>query len=133
MSDGPPRTFNDTLSRVPTVLRLVATVVFAIVLSSELWMLRGPVVGIIAFAVYGALMAGAAFNFEGMKRWSRQHPALDASIIVPVTFLSLCLFDIPLVVCAAIGMAAGAVLVPLVVWRRGRKPPRDRSLTSIPG
>jgi threonine/homoserine efflux transporter RhtA len=115
-------------------LRLALGMVFAAALAAQLWPTRGPVIGVIAVVFYGALFAIALSKPKRLKAWSRRHPALDAAILAPVTFLALCLFDIPLVLCAVIGATAGAVLVAFVLWRRRReRPDADDSVTPLMG
>jgi hypothetical protein len=121
MADRRPlRAFDDRAARPPAPWRKVVAVVLAIVLPLALWDKRGAVVGLVALVVYGGILLVATFDHRRTMAWSSRHVALDAALIVPLTFLALAyLSDLPLGVCVAIGVVAGAVLVPVALWRHG--------------
>lgn len=115
----PLRVFNEYAARPPSRWQRVAAVVLAVALPLALWDKRGPAVGIVALVVYGSVFLIAAFNHRRMRAWSRRHVALDSLLIVPLIFLMLALVtNLSLALCVAIAAAAGAVLVPFMVWRR---------------
>jgi hypothetical protein len=100
----------------------LAAMVLAIAVSLGLWDKRGAVVGAVALLVYGGIVLTAMFNHSGTLAWSRRHVALDASFVVPLTFLALAyLTALPLGVCVLIAAAMGAVLVAVAVWRARRQ------------
>lgn len=88
-----------------------------------IWDKRGAAVGILAVVVSAAMCLGGAFHHSAAIAWSRRHVVLDALLIVPLTFFGLAyITGLSLVLCAAIALGAGAVLVPIAVVRRGSAP-----------
>ena len=117
---GPLRAFNDYAAKPLSTWLKVVIVMAAVAGSLAVWEKRGAVVGVLAFLVYGGAFLMTAFNHRGTVAWSRRHVALDATLIVPLTFLALAyITTLSLWLCAVIGLAAGAVMVPVAVWRRG--------------
>jgi hypothetical protein len=91
----------------------------AIVAAAMLWAQRGPTVGAIAIATFGAFAVAAVVNRGDLIAWSRRHIILDALFLAPTAFLALALCtDWAIGICAAIGAAAGGLLVPLALQRR---------------
>jgi hypothetical protein len=91
----------------------------AIVAAAMLWAQRGPVVGAIAIATFGAFAVAAVVNRGDLIAWSRRHVLLDALFLAPMAFLALALCtDWAIVVCALLGGAAGGLLAPLALQRR---------------
>jgi hypothetical protein len=103
--------------------RTALYVFLAIFLPATLWAHRGPVIGIVALVVYGPIMLMAAFRFDAMVPWSQDHPVLDTLAIAPIAFLGATLLPgLSLLLCAAIGVAAAALIAPLAA--RPRRPAR---------
>jgi hypothetical protein len=95
--------------------------VLALVLTAMLWAQRGPVVGAIAIATFGAFALAAVLNHGDLIAWSRRHVVLDALLLAPLTFLALALCtDWAIGICAALGAAVGGVLAPLALQGRRR-------------
>ncbi|WP_123809640.1 hypothetical protein [Micromonospora globispora] len=75
--------------------------------------------GLLAFVMYALVLGAGALSMSRLRRWSADHIAADAALIVPLLFFGL-LF-IPVLswwVAALIALAIGVVVVPFVVrWR----------------
>jgi hypothetical protein len=107
-------------SRGPSRWIKAVAVVLAVVMPLALWEKRGLAIGAVALLVYGTVFLAFAFNRRAVVEWSRQHVALDAFLIVPLTFLGLAyLTELRLALCIAIALMTTLALVPLAVWRRG--------------
>jgi hypothetical protein len=80
---------------------------------------RGDPLGLIAAAFYAVLFCTAVLRWRDPLAWGRAHPLADRALMAPLTFFAAAfLTDLPLWVCAAIGLAAAAVLVLVDVRRR---------------
>ena len=100
-------------------VRLLAGLALAVLMGWSMAGRRGPVFGILAFGVYGALLFPAALSFSGLKRWSADHVLLDSLMIVPLSFFALLLIPVlPWWGAALLAVGVGAVLVPIGVRRR---------------
>lgn len=107
--------------RPPSRPRQVLMVVTAILVPATFWERRGPVVGVVAVAVYGGLLGLGAFQHDRLRAWSRTHPRLDALLMIPISFLAVaCLTAWSLPVCLGLAIAAWLLLRPLTVARRRR-------------
>jgi hypothetical protein len=91
--------------------------VFALLaISTPVWLgsQRGIVVGVFAAGVYGALYFLAGWRHDQIVAWSARHQYLDLLWVPPLAFLAFAgLTSWPIGWCAAAGVAAGAVMVPL--------------------
>ena len=95
----------------------------AVVLRS--WQARGPLVGGIALLVF-TLLGVSALAPRRVQRWSRRHPILDGSMIVPLTFLALAVVPrLSLWVCLVVALLTGGVMVPLAMRSRRRRTTGD--------
>lgn len=122
--------FNDYAARPPARWRKVVAVVMTILLPVELGAKRGVLVGLLAFLVYGGVFAHGTFNHQRTLAWSRRHPAMDASLIIPLTFLGVAfLTSLSLWLCLLIAIAAGGVLIPVALRRR---PAREATASPSP-
>jgi len=121
------RAFNDYVAPPATRRRQVVGGLLAVVVGVGLWEMRGAVVGILALLVYGGVFLAPAFNLDTGAARRRGQIALDAALIAPLTFLALAyVTHLPLAGCIAAGLAAGAVFVPLALWRGApKRPPGD--------
>lgn len=101
--------------------RLAGALVLAALIGYPIADRRGPILGLVAFLVYGALLGFAAWrSFADMRRWSAEHVVLDALGLVPLVFVALLLIPgLAWWAAALIALAAGMVFVPLVVRPRG--------------
>ena len=83
---------------------------------------RGPVLGILAFLLYGVLMAAAVWSPAGLRRWSARHLLLDRLLFIPLAFFALLLIPaLPWWGAALIALVAGAMVVALVTRRHNRQ------------
>lgn len=115
------RAVSDYAIRTPSRWEKAVAVVLAVVLPLAVWDQRGAAVGVVAFVVWGGMLLFTAFGHGRVQVWTGRHPAIDAAFIVPLTFLALAyLTSLPLAACAAIGVGAGLIFVPIVVWGRRR-------------
>lgn len=113
---GWTRALDDYAAHPPSPWRKLGAVLLWVVLPVALWDKRGPLVGLIAVAVYGAVFLLPAFRYRATDAWSRRHPALDASLVVPLLVLALAyVTELSIGACVLIGVAAGAVIVPVNV------------------
>lgn len=115
---NPVRAFNDFAGRPPARWQQVACVLIAVFLPVSAWQDRGAVVGLVAFAVYTPVFLAGAFRHARLLKWSARWPVLDAALFVPLVFVPVAtLTDLSLGVCALVALAAGALLVLLVLRR----------------
>jgi hypothetical protein len=114
------RRFDNYAARPPSAWTKVIVLALAVLLPVALWEKRGAVVGVVA-VVFGAGLLVATFAHNATRAWSRRHVALDASIVVPLTFLALAYGTaLALWLCLLIALVAGVALVLVAVSRRGR-------------
>jgi hypothetical protein len=83
------------------------------------------VVGVVAVAVavYGLISLSCLLAWERVAVWSKRHPLLDSSLVVPLLFLALAYITrIPTVFCLLIALGVGPLLVaPAYLYRRARQ------------
>jgi Ca2+/Na+ antiporter len=107
------------LPRVGLATLLTLTVVL------RSWQARGPLVGGTALLVF-TLFGVSALAPRRVQRWSRRHPILDGSMIVPLTFLALAVVSrLSLRVCLVVALLTGGVMVPLAIRSRRRRTTGD--------
>jgi Na+-translocating ferredoxin:NAD+ oxidoreductase RnfD subunit len=100
-------------------IRLARALVLAAVAGAGMAHLRSPTWGLLAFVMFGLMFGIGAISMSWVRRWSAEHVVADASLIVPFLFLALLLIPVlPWWMAALIALAAGAVIVPLMVHRR---------------
>jgi len=88
---------------------------------------RGPVLGILAFLLYGVLMAAVMWSPAAMRRWSARHPVLDRLIFVPLACFGLLLIPaLPWWGAALLAVVAGAAFVTFATRRDNPRNRRDK-------
>ena len=100
-------------------VRIVGAVSIAAAMGWTMAGRRGPVLGILAFLAYGALLGVGALSFSRLHRWSADHVVLDSLIVVPLAFFALLLIPmLPWWGAALTALATGMIVVPFAVRRR---------------
>ncbi|MGI5180329.1 hypothetical protein ACQEVZ_28830 [Dactylosporangium sp. CA-152071] len=100
-------------------LRFTGAVAFAGLVGFEMSDRRGPVLGALAFLVYGVLLSAYALSMSRVRRWSAEHPVVDATVVAPLSFFALLLVPgLPWWAAAVIAVAFAGVFVTVTLYRR---------------
>ncbi|MFG2036497.1 hypothetical protein [Dactylosporangium sp. NPDC048998] len=111
-------------------VRLAYATILAAVSGAGMTHLRGPVLGLLVFVVFGLLSGIWAVSISWVRRWSADHIVADASLIVPFIFFALLAIPVlPWWAAALIALAIGVVIVPFMVRRRRAYQARTASQT----
>ena len=104
------------------VVRVVGALGLGALVGSETAERRGVVLGVLAFLLYGVVMAAAVWSPAGLRRWSARHVLLDRLFFIPLAFFALLLIPaLPWWGAALIALVAGAMVVALVTRRHNRQ------------